>query len=115
MIQRDLILLKDIRAAAYEALDALSKFDDISPNLQYLIYRTWERSLEIIGEAASKISDETKNLNIDVNWREMTAMRNFIIHQYHQIEAGIIATTIKVDLPILVSQIEKIISKIENN
>jgi uncharacterized protein with HEPN domain len=38
------------------------------------------RNLEIIGEAANKIGPEFRAANPDLPWREMTSLRNVLIH-----------------------------------
>ena len=45
-----------------------------------------ERRLEIIGEAARRISEDFKSANLDLPWRRMIAQRNFLIHEYDEID-----------------------------
>lgn len=40
-----------------------------------------ERNLEIIGEAARRVSEETRNNNPDIPWRSIVALRNIIAHE----------------------------------
>ena len=35
-----------------------------------------------IGENAGKISDEAKNKSLQIPWREISALRNIIVHDY---------------------------------
>ena len=67
------------------------------------------RRFEIIGEAATKISEQVKNNYPAVQWRLMKEMRNKLIHEYFGVSAATIYSTIKFDLPILKEQIEKLI------
>lgn len=67
------------------------------------------RRFEIIGEAASKISDNIKSANPGVQWRLMKEMRNKLIHEYFGVSAITIYSTIKSDLPILKEQLEKLV------
>lgn len=41
-----------------------------------------ERNFEIIGEAASRVPDEFKQLHPYIEWRIIKDFRNFIIHEY---------------------------------
>ncbi|RWY52351.1 HepT-like ribonuclease domain-containing protein [Mucilaginibacter gilvus] len=66
------------------------------------------RRFEIIGEAATKISEAVKTANPNVQWRLMKAMRNKLIHEYFGVSASTIYTTVKSDLPILKDQLSKI-------
>jgi uncharacterized protein with HEPN domain len=67
------------------------------------------RRFEILGEAASKISDNFKSIHTAVQWRLMKEMRNKLIHEYFGVSPITIFFTIKQDLPILKKQLEKLI------
>jgi len=41
---------------------------------------------EIIGEAARYLSDETKIKHQEINWRDMVGLRNFLVHEYFDID-----------------------------
>lgn len=62
----------------------------------------------IIGEAASKISMETKNNNPQIEWRLLSDMRNFLIHQYHDVCNDIVWATVNKDIPKLKEDIYSI-------
>ena len=67
------------------------------------------RSLEIIGEASSKINPDLKDKFPIVAWREMSDLRNRIIHHYFGIDYDIVWDTIKTNIPELKEWIEIII------
>lgn len=69
------------------------------------------RSLEIIGEATSKLIPEIKMRYDNVPWREMSDIRNKIIHHYFGIDYDIVWDTVNTDIPYIAKQIEKIIQK----
>jgi uncharacterized protein with HEPN domain len=48
------------------------------------------REFEVIGEAAGRISDETKRRFPDMPWKELVGMRNRLIHAYFDIDHDII-------------------------
>jgi len=66
------------------------------------------RSLEIIGEAAKRIPPEFRKKHPGVAWKEMTGMRDKLIHDYAGVDANVVWKTIKNDLPELKGQIEGI-------
>ena len=68
------------------------------------------RNFEVIGEATSRISDEFKIKNNQLPWRKMKAMRNFLIHDYEEVDLKLVWEAIMVDLPELKTNIEKIIN-----
>jgi uncharacterized protein with HEPN domain len=59
------------------------------------------RSLEIIGEACNKIDPDTKAISPHIPWREMSDIRNKIIHHYFGIDYDIVWDTVTTDIPIL--------------
>lgn len=66
--------------------------------------------IEIIGEAASAISPETKNRHPQVAWRSAIGMRNIAVHEYFGIDYPIVWKTILDDLPALVQQLKTILA-----
>jgi uncharacterized protein with HEPN domain len=67
------------------------------------------KSIEIIGEAASKVTETFKTENINIPWNDIINMRNRLIHAYFDINLDIIWQTIKTDLPDLIKALEEII------
>ena len=59
------------------------------------------RSLEIIGEASTKISPDFRSKYPLVPWREMSDLRNRIIHHYFGIDYDIVWDTVVSEIPIL--------------
>jgi uncharacterized protein with HEPN domain len=51
--------------------------------------------IEIIGEAARRVSAETRDKYPDIEWREMTSMRNLVIHEYDVVDIGQVWKTVQ--------------------
>lgn len=68
-----------------------------------------KRQLEIIGEAATHISDELKATAGHVEWREIKAFRNIVAHQYFGIDYDIVWTIIQEKIPVLKEAIIRLI------
>jgi len=66
-------------------------------------------NLRTIGEAVRAIPEEVKQKHSNIPWREITAFRNFLIHEYFRISLEIIWETIKNDLPELEKEILQIL------
>ena len=66
------------------------------------------RRLSVIGEAANNIPNEIKGKHKSIEWKKIISMRNFLIHEYFQIDTKVIWDTIKDDLPKLRAEIIKI-------
>jgi uncharacterized protein with HEPN domain len=69
------------------------------------------RRLEVVGEAARRISEETRNAFAHLPWQQMIRLRNLLIHQYDDVDVDIIWDTVQDDLPALVDQIRQILPK----
>jgi uncharacterized protein with HEPN domain len=67
------------------------------------------RPLEIIGEAAGKISQETRSQFPQIPWKLMIGMRNRLIHDYMDIDLQTVWDTIQKDLPALIHTLEPLI------
>ncbi len=68
------------------------------------------RDIEIIGEAASRVSDECQNENPLVPWRNIVAMRNRLIHAYFDVDLDRVWDTVTEDLPPLITTLETSLS-----
>lgn len=69
------------------------------------------RAIEIIGEAASRITVETRTANPAVPWQSIVAMRNRLIHVYFDIDRNIVWKTVTEELPPLLSLLGPIVQE----
>jgi uncharacterized protein with HEPN domain len=75
------------------------------------LVQTWVvHHLEIIGEAARSIPQEFKNNHSGIPWRQISRMRNVLIHIYFGIDQDIIWGIVEHDLPVLKASIDAILS-----
>ena len=65
------------------------------------------RRLAVIGEAANKIPKGFRTEHEGVDWRGVVDMRNFLIHEYFEIDLKVVWDTIKLDLPKLKAELSK--------
>jgi uncharacterized protein with HEPN domain len=73
------------------------------------------RRIEIIGEVAGRISEETKDSFPLLPWSEMIGMRNIMIHDYDDVDIAIVWETVQNDLPTLISTLNKYLSSEDND
>lgn len=66
------------------------------------------KSLEVLGEAASKVSTETRDGLPQVPWPNIISMRNRLIHAYFDINLDIVWKTVTGDLPQLIFELERV-------
>jgi uncharacterized protein with HEPN domain len=64
------------------------------------------RCLEIISEASRRLSTPMKARHQDLPWKQIAAAGNVYRHEYEDVEAQIIWSTIRVDVPLLRRAIE---------
>lgn len=69
------------------------------------------RALEIIGEAAGRISEETKSQIPTIPWADLNGMRNRLIHAYFDLDVQIVWETSQSDIPVLLDQIIRSLEK----
>jgi uncharacterized protein with HEPN domain len=65
--------------------------------------------LENLGEAANRVSRETRSRYPDVPWREVIDLRSFLIHGYDLVDYRLVSIVIYEDLPGLVDELERAI------
>ncbi|MBA3282959.1 MAG: DUF86 domain-containing protein [Acidimicrobiia bacterium] len=61
--------------------------------------------VEIVGEAAKQVTDETRQALPDVPWSAAARMRDRLVHHYFDIDLDVLWSTIQVDLPALLAVI----------
>ena len=93
-----------------EYLKGKSKLDFLnSKQLQDSVIRR----IEIIGEAIKNIPNDIKENYSQIPWKEITGMRDILIHQYFGVDLDLTWQVIDKDLPRLKSQISDISKKID--
>lgn len=61
----------------------------------------------VIGEAVRSLSDQAKSLAPEIPWQEIVGLRNFLTHQYFQVQIETIRQVIEFHLPALRGAITK--------
>lgn len=81
-----------------------SSFDEYQESI--LIQSAVERQLEILGEAAGRLSEAFRQTRPAIDWRRIVGLRNIIIHRYDEIQQDIIWNIIVTELANLLAQLE---------
>lgn len=71
------------------------------------------RRVEIIGEAVKNISKLVKDNYPEIPWRQISAMRNILIHEYFAVNLDIAWDTVKIDMPKLKRQLQKLVKELK--
>jgi uncharacterized protein with HEPN domain len=67
------------------------------------------RLLEIVGEAATHVSEPVQAALAGIPWRQITGARNRLIHSYFDIDLDIVWAILQDDLPSLITQLEQVL------
>ncbi len=65
--------------------------------------------IEIVGEAASRVSAETRNAHVEIQWVRIVGMRNHLVHAYFEVDLRIVWDTVQVGMPDLISRLEPLV------
>jgi len=105
----------DQRDAAYlwDMLDAARTLEQLSLGLDFTQYssdrRTQlavERSLEIIGEAAGRVSALFRDAHPEIPWRQIIGQRNVLIHEYGEVKQERIWKVVRENIPQLIESLK---------
>ena len=96
--------MREAAAAALEMAGGHQRAD-ASSNLIPAMALT--RCLEVLGEAASRVSPEACSRFRAIPFSKMISMRNRLIHAYFDVDLDIVWTTIEDDLPALLSALDE--------
>ena len=58
------------------------------------------RLLEIVGEAAKNVSEETRNQSLDIPWKDIAGTRDRLIHGYFDVDLTLLARSSQKTSPI---------------
>lgn len=94
--------------------------DDFGKNLNGMtIFRACSMSIQCITENFIKVRNNTKTGFFTryktIPWKQVFGMRNFIVHEYANVDEEAIFTTLKKDLPELKEVSKQILSDLQNN
>ncbi len=103
----DSVLLLDMLEFACRARDAAASRSRADLEGDPVLAAALERFIELIGEAASRLSKETREAYRDIPWREIVALRNRLVHGYFAVDHDILWTIVTDDIPGLIAALEE--------
>ena len=69
------------------------------------------RAVEVVGEAAARVSEAGRAASADVPWPAIVGMRNRLVHAYFDVDKDILWTTVADRLPTLLQQLNLILER----
>ena len=70
-----------------------------------MMYYAVVKNIEILGEASNMLTDEFKIAHSETPWKMVSGMRNYIVHEYFQVDNNVVWDVINNDLPLLEQQV----------
>jgi uncharacterized protein with HEPN domain len=109
MNERDRILVRDMVGAGRDALSFVRgrQKDDIRDDR--MLAFALMKAIEIIGEAASKVSPELKRSLPSIPWTDIVGMRNRLIHAYSDVDYDILWDAVTLEVDPLIRDLEKLV------
>jgi len=107
--QRDAAYLWDMLEAAKQALEITGNMTYARYSEERVVQLAVERTIEIIGEAARKVSEPLKTAHPEIPWRQIIAQRHVIAHEYGDIKQDRLWLVVTARLPELVAQLRPLI------
>ncbi len=106
MRREDLVRLRHMRDAAREALGFVGTRSRAEFSNDRMLALAVLKSVEIIGEAATKVGEEARRELPDLAWNEMVGLRHRLVHGYFDIDFDRVWNTVKEDLPPLADRLD---------
>ena len=78
-----------------------------------MMYYAVVKNIEILGEASNMLTEEFLQAHPKTPWKLVNGMRNYIVHEYFQVDNNVVWDVITNDLPILDQQIKEYLAEIK--
>lgn len=108
MRSEDIVRIRHMIEAAESALMFVDRRQRAELDEDRMLQFALVRAIEIVGEAASKVSDESRAEMPNVPWPAIVGMRNRLVHAYFEINHEILWNTVSQALPELLVQLKSI-------
>jgi uncharacterized protein with HEPN domain len=110
----ELLYLTDIVEAVDAVFNFVAGIDEASFYQDSKTQSAVLQKLIVIGEAAARLPEEFRDQHTIIEWRDIVAFRNILVHSCFSVKLDIVWETIQRDLPILRRHIVQIIGD-QNN
>ena len=113
--ERDAAYLWDMLQACEEVESMLGDFDLAAFLHNRMLLRAIERDVELIGEAARRLSQAIRDAHPDISWRKIIGQRNILAHGYGRIDHELLYHTAVDDIPELAQKVRAILPPLEDD
>ena len=109
--ERDAAYLWDMLEAAQSVFRFVSgkTFEDYAADV--MLQSAVERQVEILGEAANRVSTDFQSAHPDIPWRQIIGQRNVLAHEYRDIAAKLLWAVATEHITELIQKLEPLVPK----
>jgi uncharacterized protein with HEPN domain len=111
MNAHDRIRIQHMLEAAAEAAAFIRGRTSQELTVDRMLLLALVKEIEIIGEAATQVSEELRERSPDIPWARIKGMRNRLIHAYSDVNVGLVWSTVVSDPPELVRSLEQLLAR----
>ena len=108
-MRHDPSYLADMLLAARNAVEFASGLTQQQFERDALRQNAVMKAVEIVGEAASRLTAETKEELPGIEWGKVIGMRHRLVHDYFAVDYDILWEVVQNDLPKLISQLKSVV------
>lgn len=106
--------MRDSKLYLSDILDAMDSIEGFVEGMEFDDFKEDDRTVsavirkfEIIGEASKNIPTDIRQKHSQIPWKEMSGMRDRLIHSYFKVDCGLVWTAIKDRIPLIKPLIKK--------
>lgn len=70
-------------------------------------------NLQLIAESTKRLSDATKAAHSEIDWRAITGLRNFLVHDYLSVDLEVVWQIVVRDVPLLKTTVAAILAAVD--
>ncbi|MCU0306071.1 MAG: DUF86 domain-containing protein [Thermoanaerobaculales bacterium] len=109
----DTVALRHMRDHVAEAIELTAdrSRDDLDADRVFALALT--KLVEIVGEAAARVSEELRDSHKEIPWRQIVGTRNRLIHGYDAVDHDILWGIVDRELPVLLGQLDSALASVD--
>ena len=108
-LRDDQVSIGDMLNHSREAVELLGGLSREELGGNRVVQLALTRLVEVVGEAANRVSETTQRQNLRIPWAKIVGMRNRLAHGYDVIDYGLLWDTVIGDLPPLIEALQRIV------
>ena len=101
------VALRQMRDFAAEAVEMAGCADRSALDADRRLFLALTRLVELVGEASTRVDEDTRAMHRSIPWRAIKETRNRLIHAYDDIDRDVLWQIVRVDLPALVRLLDE--------